>query len=46
MVKQEPETYSWTDFVGDGRTDWLEPVAFKKALDEAKKKAILQNAAP
>jgi len=22
MVKQEPETYSWTDFVGDGRTDW------------------------
>ena len=22
LVKQEPETYSWTDFVGDGRTDW------------------------
>jgi predicted RNA-binding protein with PUA-like domain len=22
MVKQEPETYSWTDFVNDGRTDW------------------------
>jgi len=22
MVKQEPETYSWTDFVGDGGTDW------------------------
>jgi len=22
MVKQEPEVYSWTDFVGDGRTDW------------------------
>jgi predicted RNA-binding protein with PUA-like domain len=22
MVKQEPETYSWDDFVGDGRTDW------------------------
>jgi predicted RNA-binding protein with PUA-like domain len=22
MVKQEPETYSWTDFVKDGRTDW------------------------
>ena len=22
MVKQEPETYSWTDFVSDGRTDW------------------------
>jgi predicted RNA-binding protein with PUA-like domain len=22
MVKQEPETYSWTDFVGDGKTDW------------------------
>jgi predicted RNA-binding protein with PUA-like domain len=22
MVKQEPKTYSWTDFVGDGRTDW------------------------
>ena len=22
MVKQEPETYSWDDFVRDGRTDW------------------------
>jgi predicted RNA-binding protein with PUA-like domain len=22
MVKQEPETYSWDDFMGDGRTDW------------------------
>ena len=22
MVKQEPETYSWDDFVKDGRTDW------------------------
>lgn len=22
MVKQEPETYSWTDFLSDGRTDW------------------------
>jgi hypothetical protein len=22
MVKQEPETYSWTDFVREGRTDW------------------------
>ena len=22
MVKQEPETYSWTDFVTDGLTDW------------------------
>jgi predicted RNA-binding protein with PUA-like domain len=22
MVKQEPETYSWSDFVRDGRTDW------------------------
>jgi predicted RNA-binding protein with PUA-like domain len=22
LVKQEPETYSWDDFVGDGRTDW------------------------
>jgi predicted RNA-binding protein with PUA-like domain len=22
MVKQEPETYSWNDFVGDGQTDW------------------------
>jgi predicted RNA-binding protein with PUA-like domain len=22
MVKQEPETYSWSDFVEDGRTDW------------------------
>jgi predicted RNA-binding protein with PUA-like domain len=22
MVKQEPEAYSWTDFVNDGRTDW------------------------
>ncbi len=22
MVKQEPETYSWFDFVRDGRTDW------------------------
>ena len=22
LVKQEPETYSWTDFVSDGRTDW------------------------
>ena len=22
MVKQEPEAYSWTDFVADGRTDW------------------------
>lgn len=22
MVKQEPETYSWDDFVSDGVTDW------------------------
>jgi predicted RNA-binding protein with PUA-like domain len=22
MVKQEPETYSWDDFVNDGQTDW------------------------
>ena len=22
MVKQEPERYSWDDFVRDGRTDW------------------------
>jgi predicted RNA-binding protein with PUA-like domain len=22
MVKQEPETYSWDDFVSDGMTDW------------------------
>lgn len=22
MVKQEPETYSWADFVKDGSTDW------------------------
>jgi predicted RNA-binding protein with PUA-like domain len=22
MVKQEPETYSWDDFVRDSRTDW------------------------
>ncbi len=22
MVKQEPETYSWTDLVNDGKTDW------------------------
>lgn len=22
LVKQEPETYSWTDFVSDGGTDW------------------------
>ena len=22
MVKQEPETYSWSDFTKDGRTDW------------------------
>ena len=22
MVKQEPETYSWDDFVTEGRTDW------------------------
>ena len=22
MVKQEPETYSWADFVKDGETDW------------------------
>ena len=22
MVKQEPETYSWNDFVKDGTTDW------------------------
>jgi len=22
MVKQEPETYSWDDFVEDGQTDW------------------------
>lgn len=22
LVKQEPETYSWSDFVGEGRTDW------------------------
>jgi predicted RNA-binding protein with PUA-like domain len=22
MVKQEPETYSWDDFVSDGQTDW------------------------
>src|SRR5260221_12006947 len=22
LVKQEPESYSWTDFVKDGRTAW------------------------
>ena len=22
LVKQEPETYSWSDFVADGGTDW------------------------
>src|SRR5438552_18504833 len=22
MLKQEPETYSWDDFMRDGRTDW------------------------
>lgn len=22
LVKSEPETYSWADFVRDGRTDW------------------------
>jgi predicted RNA-binding protein with PUA-like domain len=22
MVKQEPESYSWNDFLGEGRTDW------------------------
>ena len=22
LVKQEPEAYSWNDFVRDGRTDW------------------------
>lgn len=22
LVKQEPETYSWSDFVSDGQTDW------------------------
>lgn len=22
MVKQEPEVYSWSDFVAEGRTDW------------------------
>ena len=22
MVKQEPETYSWSDFARDGKTDW------------------------
>lgn len=22
LVKQEPETYSWSDFVSDGATDW------------------------
>ena len=22
MVKQEPEAYSWSDFVRDGKTDW------------------------
>jgi predicted RNA-binding protein with PUA-like domain len=22
MVKQEPETYSWSNFVSDGKTDW------------------------
>jgi predicted RNA-binding protein with PUA-like domain len=22
MVKQEPETYSWSDFANDGETDW------------------------
>lgn len=22
LVKQEPESYSWTDFLKDGRTDW------------------------
>ncbi|MEP7213986.1 MAG: EVE domain-containing protein [Acidobacteriota bacterium] len=22
MVKQEPEAYSWTDFLKDGKTDW------------------------
>src|SRR6266545_7535502 len=22
LVKQEPETYSWDDFISDGKTDW------------------------
>ena len=22
LVKQEPSSYSWTDFVGDGKTQW------------------------
>lgn len=22
LVKQEPEDYSWADFVGDGKTEW------------------------
>jgi predicted RNA-binding protein with PUA-like domain len=22
LVKQEPETYSWSDFISDGQTDW------------------------
>ncbi len=22
MVKQEPDSYSWDDFVKDGKTDW------------------------
>jgi predicted RNA-binding protein with PUA-like domain len=22
LVKQEPETYSWSDFASDGKTDW------------------------
>jgi prepilin-type processing-associated H-X9-DG protein len=30
----------------DGHVDWIAPDAFKKALDESKKKAILQNAQP
>jgi prepilin-type processing-associated H-X9-DG protein len=30
----------------DGRVEWLVPEVFKKALEESRKKAILQNAQP
>ena len=39
MVKQEPEAYSWDDFVKDGKTDWTGVRNFKARnfLKEMKK---------
>jgi predicted RNA-binding protein with PUA-like domain len=43
MVKQEPETYSWADFVNDGRTDWsgVRNYQARNNLREMKDKAVV-----